>query len=241
MLSLARLTPHASATLSRGLFARAAPASAPLWARLRAGSVGTAELTTASAAGAPAHIETLDAFEEALKGADGKLVIVDFTATYDRSSPPGLDLRTTARRRVSSARLARSLIVRALTPRARPSRWCGPCKMIGPYFDSLASEYAGRALFIKGEPQLPLPPPPPRRQRSACCRRARLSFRPRAPSATSRCAACAAVDVDANAETAADCGIRAMPTFQFYKNGGKVAEFAGADKAKLLSLITTHV
>lgn len=75
--------------------------------------------------------------------------------------------------------------------------WCGPCKMIGPVFDSLAAEYEGRAAFLK-------------------------------------------VDVDQNAETAQDCGIRAMPTFQFYKGGGKVAEFAGADQAKLLELIQLH-
>ncbi|KAJ1631406.1 thioredoxin-like protein [Pavlovales sp. CCMP2436] len=49
------------------------------------------------------------------------------------------------------------------------------------------------------------------------------------------------VDVDENAETAQDCGIRAMPTFQFYKNNAKLAEFAGADKAKLLELLKANV
>jgi thioredoxin len=49
------------------------------------------------------------------------------------------------------------------------------------------------------------------------------------------------VDVDENSDTAQDCGIRAMPTFQFYKGGGKLAEFAGADKAKLLELVKKHV
>lgn len=37
------------------------------------------------------------------------------------------------------------------------------------------------------------------------------------------------VDVDAQDKIAQKCGIRAMPTFQFYKNGGKVDELQGAD------------
>lgn len=46
-------------------------------------------------------------------------------------------------------------------------------------------------------------------------------------------AVCLKVDVDDNAETAAECGIRSMPTFQFYRNGAKLAEFSGADKDRL--------
>jgi len=41
------------------------------------------------------------------------------------------------------------------------------------------------------------------------------------------------VDVDKNSETAEACGIQAMPTFQFFKNGAKVAEFMGANAATL--------
>ena len=48
------------------------------------------------------------------------------------------------------------------------------------------------------------------------------------------------VDVDENEETAAACGIEAMPTFQFYKNkdrvkdeSGQPFEIKGADEAAL--------
>jgi len=41
------------------------------------------------------------------------------------------------------------------------------------------------------------------------------------------------ISQDDNSETAEACGIRAMPTFQFYKDGKKIFEFAGADGNKL--------
>jgi ubiquitin C len=41
------------------------------------------------------------------------------------------------------------------------------------------------------------------------------------------------VDVDANEDTAAACGIQAMPTFHFYKGGSKVHEFSGASEDKI--------
>ena len=49
------------------------------------------------------------------------------------------------------------------------------------------------------------------------------------------------VDVDAMEKLAQQCGIRAMPTFQFYKNGEKVDEFSGADIATLKSKVAALV
>merc|ERR1719265_1622258 len=48
------------------------------------------------------------------------------------------------------------------------------------------------------------------------------------------------VDVDENEETAAACGIQAMPTFQFYKGGAKIHEFSGASEASIREAIAAH-
>jgi len=45
------------------------------------------------------------------------------------------------------------------------------------------------------------------------------------------------VDVDENEETAAECNISAMPTFQFYKKKDKVHEFSGASEDKIKEAI----
>ncbi|XP_066299342.1 thioredoxin-like isoform X2 [Branchiostoma lanceolatum] len=41
-------------------------------------------------------------------------------------------------------------------------------------------------------------------------------------------------------ETAEECEISCMPTFQFFKNSQKVAEFSGANKDKLRDLTNKH-
>ena len=46
-----------------------------------------------------------------------------------------------------------------------------------------------------------------------------------------------AVDVDENEDTASHCGVSAMPTFMFYKNGAKVGEMVGANPEKLQAKI----
>merc|ERR1711985_60985 len=48
------------------------------------------------------------------------------------------------------------------------------------------------------------------------------------------------VDVDENEETAAECGISAMPTFQFYKSGTKLGEFSGASEEKIRAAIAEY-
>jgi len=48
------------------------------------------------------------------------------------------------------------------------------------------------------------------------------------------------VDVDDNEEVASECGISAMPTFQFYKSSAKVHEFSGASEDKIKEAIAKH-
>jgi thioredoxin-like negative regulator of GroEL len=48
------------------------------------------------------------------------------------------------------------------------------------------------------------------------------------------------VDVDEADDIAQFAGIRAMPTFHFYKGGSKVDEMMGADQNKLVSLIAKN-
>merc|ERR1712038_1254118 len=48
------------------------------------------------------------------------------------------------------------------------------------------------------------------------------------------------VDVDDANDVASECGISAMPTFQFFKGGVKVAEFSGASENKLKEFVEKH-
>ena len=49
------------------------------------------------------------------------------------------------------------------------------------------------------------------------------------------------VDVDQLASVAAECEISAMPTFQLFKAGKKVAEVIGADANKIEAAIKKHL
>ena len=63
--------------------------------------------------------------------------------------------------------------------------WCGPCRLIAPFVEQLADEYAGQVKVGK-------------------------------------------LDVDANQRTAAQFGVRSIPTVLFFKNGQLVDQVVGA-------------
>lgn len=48
------------------------------------------------------------------------------------------------------------------------------------------------------------------------------------------------VDVDEQSQIAGEVGIRAMPTFIFFKNGSKIEEIVGADPSKLQAAVSKH-
>ena len=103
------------------------------------------------------EIKTKEEYDLVLQNNEGRLLVIDFTAT-----------------------------------------WCPPCQKIGPLFKELALTVNNMTTLAK-------------------------------------------VDVDDNSQTAHACGITAMPTFQFYKDGKKFDELQGANeqgiKEKLANLL----
>ncbi|EGX47064.1 Cytoplasmic thioredoxin isoenzyme 2 [Orbilia oligospora] len=49
------------------------------------------------------------------------------------------------------------------------------------------------------------------------------------------------VDVDEVTDVAAECGVRAMPTFMIFRGGEKVSEVVGANPAALKAAVATAV
>ena len=49
------------------------------------------------------------------------------------------------------------------------------------------------------------------------------------------------IDVDDCDDISAECNVRCMPTFQFYKNREKLDEFSGADNEKLVDYIKKYI
>lgn len=87
--------------------------------------------------------------------------------------------------------------------------WCGPCKVIAPTFETLSKEHekSGKALFLKADVDMYF-----------FCIFLRFLM--------CRCE-----------ESAQNHQVQAMPTFQFFRKGKKIFEFAGADRNKLTDAV----
>lgn len=81
--------------------------------------------------------------------------------------------------------------------------WCGPCKLISPHFGKLEEKFPG-IKFVKVDVD-----------------EQNVSDHIVVPCA------------DCSQEASAFAKVKAMPTFQAYKNGNKIGEVVGANVAKL--------
>lgn len=79
------------------------------------------------------------------------------------------------------------------------AQWCGPCKMIAPILDELATEYQGKLKVVK-------------------------------------------VDVDTNNLSAANYGVRGIPTLLLFKDGQLVGTKVGnLPKSQLSAFIDSNI
>ena len=79
------------------------------------------------------------------------------------------------------------------------AEWCGPCRMLAPTVEALASDYDGKVVVGK-------------------------------------------LNVDDNPNTAAQFGIRSIPTLLLFKDGQVVESVVGlADKTRLQAVLDKHL
>ena len=101
--------------------------------------------------------------------------------------------------------------------------WCGPCRMIAPYYEELSSEFTG-VLFLKVDVDAV--------EVSTAWPLCLLSLcRLKSPGAHS---------THMLQDVAAECGVSAMPTFQVWRGGEKVEELVGASKDRLKALVEKY-
>ena len=105
--------------------------------------------------------------------------------------------------------------------------WCPPCVAIAPVLEKISAEYAESVIFVKVNS---------RKLFSKIFEKiSQIFFYKLSKTLFFK------VDVDECEEISAKQGIRAMPTFQFFRQGEKLDEFSGASEARIRETITKHL